>query len=105
MSEPGSPPEQPDTSQSPELDERTAGSIKVLIGRIVSILGILTAVGGTIVTLAVQSTDLTPSAAAIVLGVVGYFLDARRLGAVSVVLGVVSLLVLAGFGAGLSFGR
>jgi hypothetical protein len=105
VSEPGSPPEQPDTSQSPELDERTAGTLALLIGRIASILGILTAVGGTIVTLVAQSTDITPSAAAILLGVVGYFLGARRLGAVSVVLGVVSLLVLAGFGAGLSFGR
>lgn len=105
MSEPGNPPEQPDTSQSPELDQRTAGTLKVLIGRIVSILGILTGVGGTIAALAVQSTDITAAAAAILLGVVGYFLGSRRLGAVSVVLGVVLLLVLAGTSSGLSEGR
>ena len=105
MIEPGNPPEQPDTSQSPELGQRTAGTLKVLIGRVVSILGILTGVGGTIAALAVQSTDITAAAAAILLGVVGYFLGARRLGAVSVVLGVVLLLVLAGTSSGFSEGR
>ncbi len=105
MSEPGSPPEQPDTSQSPELDQRVAGSLKVLIGRIASILGILAGVAGIIAALAVSSTNLSVAAAPIFLGVLGYFLGARRLGAVSVVLGVVLLLVLAGFSAGLRFGR
>ena len=83
-------------SQSPELDQKTAGAVKLLIGRIAAVLGILAGVGGAVAALAVQSTDITPGAAAILLGVVGFFLGARRLGAASVVVGVVLLMVLAG---------
>jgi hypothetical protein len=85
-----------DNGQNSELDRKTAGAVKLLIGRIASILGILAGVGGAVAALAVQSTDITPGAAAILLGVVGYFLGARRLGAASVVVGVVLLMVLAG---------
>jgi hypothetical protein len=46
--------------------------------------------------LAVQSTYITAGAATILLGVVGYFLGARRFGAVSIVMGVVLLMMLAG---------
>ncbi|MDQ4128462.1 MAG: hypothetical protein M3151_11025 [Actinomycetota bacterium] len=105
MSEQGGPTEERGDNQEPELDERAAGSLKLLIGRIVSVLGILVGVGGTMAALVVQSTDITAAAAAILLGVVGYFLGARRLGAISVVLGVVLLLVLAGASSGFSEGR
>jgi hypothetical protein len=94
-----------DEGQGPELDQQKAGTLKLLVGRIVSVLGILAGVGGTIAALAVDSTDITAAAAAILLGVLGYFLGARRLGAVSVVLGVVLLLVLAGASSGFSQGR
>ena len=94
-----------DEGQGPELDQQTAGTLKLLVGRIASVLGILAGVGGTIAALAVDSTDITAAAAAILLGVLGYFLGARRLGAVSVVVGVVLLLVLAGASSGFSQGR
>jgi hypothetical protein len=86
-------------------EERAKGAVTLLIGRILCILGILTAVGGTIVAFAVDSTDITAGAAAIFLGVVGYILGERRLGALTVVLGVVALLVLLGAASGLSEGR
>ena len=106
MSEPVSTTEdRQDDSQSPELDQKTAGSLKLLVGRMAPVLGILAGVGGTVATLAVHSTDITPAAAAILLGVAGYFLGARRLGAVSVVVGVALLAVLAGASSGLSQGR
>ena len=94
-----------DQGQSPELDQQKAGTLKLLVGRIASVLGILAGVGGTVAALVVDSTDITAAAAAILLGVLGYFLGARRLGAVSVVLGVVLLLVLAGASSGFSQGR
>ena len=94
-----------DDRHNPEADRETVGTMKLLMGRISAVLGILAGVGGTVAALAFDSTDITPAAAAILLGVVGYFLGARRLGAVSVVLGVVVLLVLAAASAGLSQGR
>ena len=105
MSEQESPAEERDEGQNSGTDERLQGMVKLLIGRITSVLGILAGVGGAVAALAFDSTDITPAAAAILLGVVGYFLGARRLGAVSVIVGVVVLLVLAGFSSGLSQGR
>jgi hypothetical protein len=55
--------------------------------------------------LAIHSEDVTFATLAILLGVVGYFLGARRLGAASVVVGVVLLLVMGGASSGLSDGR
>ncbi len=105
MSEQESPAEERDESQNPGTGEGLQGTVKLLIGRIASVLGILAGVGGAVAALAFDSTDITPAAAAILLGVVGYFLGARRLGAVCVVVGVVVLLVLAGASSGLSEGR
>ena len=105
MSERESPARERDDGQHTVPGEELGGTVKLLIGRLVSVLGILTGVGGTVATLAFQSTDITPAAAAILLGVVGYFLGARRLGAACVILGVVVLLVLAGASSGLSEGR
>ena len=85
-----------------QLDQKTAGAVKLLVGRIASVLGILAGVGGTVAALAVQSTDITAGTAAILLGVVGYFLGARSLGAVSVVVGVGLLVMLVGASTGLT---
>ena len=89
-----------DNGQNSELDQKTAGAVKLLVGRIASVLGILAGVGATVAALAVQSTDITAGAAAILLGVVGYFLGARSLGAVSVVVGVGLLVMLVGASTG-----
>ncbi len=105
MSEQVSPAEKRGESQNPETDEGLQDTVKLLIGRILSVLGILNGVGGTVAALAIQSPDITFAAVAILLGVVGYFLGARRLGAASVVVGVVLLLVMGGASSGLSDGR
>ena len=105
MSERESPAVERDDSQNPGADEGLQGTVKLLIGRILSVLGILNAVGGSAASLAIQSSDITFAALGILLGVVGYMLGARRLGAVSVVVGVVLLLVLGGASSGFSEGR
>ena len=91
-----------DNGQNRQLDQKTAGAVKLLVGRIASVVGILAGVGGTVAALAVQSTDVTAGTAAILLGVVGYFLGARSLGAVSVVVGVGLLVMLVGASTGLT---
>ncbi len=105
MSEQESPAEGRDESQNPGTDEGLQGTVKLLIGRSLSVLGILNGVGGTGATLAIQSTDITFATLAILLGVVGYFLGARRLGAASVIVGVVLLLLLGGASSGFTEGR
>ncbi len=92
-------------AQSHGTDEGLQDTVKLLIGRILSVLGILNGVGGTVAALAIHSEDVTFATLAILLGVVGYFLGARRLGAASVVVGVVLLLVMGGASSGLSDGR
>jgi hypothetical protein len=94
-----------DESQIHGTDEGLQGAVKLLIGRILSVLGILNGVGGTVAALAIHSEDVTFATLAILLGVVGYFLGSRRLGAASVIVGVVLLLVLGGASSGLSEGR
>ena len=91
-----------DNDQNSELVQKTGGAVKLLVGRIASVLGILAGVGGTVAAFAVQSTDITAGTAAILLGVVGYFLGARSLGAVSVVVGVGLLVMLVGASTGLT---
>ena len=94
-----------DESQIHGTDEGLQGTVKLLIGRILSVLGILNGVGGTVAALAIHSEDVTFATLAILLGVVGYFLGARRLGAASVVVGVVLLLLLGGASSGFTEGR
>ena len=85
-----------DNGKNSALDQKTTGAVKLLVGRIASVLGILAGVGGTVAALAVQSTNITAGVAAGLLGAVGYFLGARRLGAVSVVVGVGLVVMLVG---------
>ena len=94
-----------DHDQNSVPGEELGGTVKLLIGRVLSVLGILNGIGGTVAALAISSEDVTFATLAILLGVVGYFLGARRLGAASVVVGVVLLLVMGGASSGLSDGR
>ena len=105
MSEQENPADGRGESQNAGTDEGLQDTVKLLIGRILSVLGILNGVGGTVASLAIQSPDITFAAVAILLGVVGYFLGARRLGAASVVVGVVLLMLLGGVSSGFSQGR
>jgi hypothetical protein len=75
---------------------------KRLGGLISSLLGLLLGVGGIVgALLDVVTEDVTPGALAIMLGVLGYSLGARRMGAATVVLGAVVLFFVVGASTGL----
>jgi site-specific recombinase len=64
---------------------------KRLGGLISSVLGILLGLGGIVGALLALTQDVSSGVLAIVLGVLGYSLGARRLGVATVVLGTVAL--------------
>lgn len=79
---------------APMEPERGSQQVKLLAGRILSILGLLLALGG-IVSVLLSSTaasaDISEGAVASLLGVVGYFLGSRRLGLATVVVAVLAV--------------
>lgn len=64
---------------------------KRLGGTIACVLGILLALGGIVGALLALTQDVSSGVLAIVLGVLGYSLSVRRLGAATVVLGTIAL--------------
>jgi hypothetical protein len=64
---------------------------KRLGGLISCVLGLLLAVGGMVGPFLALTEDVSPGVVAMLLGVLGYSLGARRLGAVTVVLGTIAL--------------
>ncbi len=80
--------ERDDAPMRPENE----GLVKLLGGRISCVLGIALGVFGIITALAGASSDVTPGAVGAMLGVLGYFLGARRLGTATVFLCIAALL-------------
>jgi site-specific recombinase len=74
---------------------------KRLGGRIACVLGILLGLGGIVGALLGATEDISAGVLAIVVGVLGYSLGARRLGVATVVLGTVALFVVAAASTGL----
>jgi hypothetical protein len=62
-----------------QRDERE-GVLKLLLGRICCVVGLLLGAGGFVVAILGASVNLSAGAVGIALGVLGYFLGARRLG-------------------------
>ena len=85
-------------------DEGREGMVKLLIGRICCVLGILVGVGAIIAVFLGAAASIATGATGIVLGVVGYILGARRLGVAAVVLGVAVLFLVGASSAGFSPG-
>ena len=83
-----------------EVDGRE-GLLKLLLGRICCVFGLLLGAGGFVVATLGASVNLSAGAVGIALGVLGYFLGARRLGAASVVLGVGAVFFMAAASTGL----
>ena len=71
--------------------DRQEGLLKLLFGRICCMVGLLLG----------ASVNLSAGAVGIALGVLGYFLGARRLGAASVVLGTAAVFFMAAASTGL----
>jgi hypothetical protein len=80
------------------------GAVKLLVGRICGVLGILVGVGAIIAVFLGAAASIATGATGIVLGVVGYILGARRLGVATVVLGVAVLFLVGASSAGFNPG-
>ena len=77
------------------------GLLKLLLGRICCVIGLLLGAGSFVVAILGASVNLSAGAVGIALGVLGYFLGARRLGAASVVLGTAAVFFMAAASTGL----
>lgn len=79
---------------APMEPERGSKQVKLLVGRVLAVVGLLIAIAG-IVTVFTSSSgasaDISDGALAVMLGVAGYFLGSRRLGAAAVTIGVVAI--------------
>jgi hypothetical protein len=74
---------------------------KLLGGRISCFVGILSGAGGILFALLGASANVSAGAVGVALGILGYFLGARRLGVASIVLGVITVFIMAAAATGL----
>ena len=70
-------------------------ALKLLLGRICCVVGLLFGAGGVVISVLSVSVNLSAGAVGIVLGLVGYFLGVRRLGAATIAVGVLALFFMA----------
>jgi hypothetical protein len=76
-------------------------ALKLLLGRICCLVGLLFGAGGIAFSILSASVNLSAGAVGIVLGLVGYFLRVRRLGATTIAVGVITLFFMAAASTGL----
>jgi hypothetical protein len=88
-------------SGSVSKGEEREDALKLLLGRICCVVGLLFGTGGIVFAILGTSVNLSAGAVEIALGILGYFLGARRLGAASVVLGTAAVFVMAATSTGL----
>jgi hypothetical protein len=84
-----------------DKSEGRKGATKLLGGRISCIVGILFGAGGILFSLLGASANVSTGAVGAALGVLGYFFGARRLGAATIVLGVIAVFFMAAATTGL----
>ena len=88
-------------SEGVDKGEGRKGAAMLLAGRISCIVGILFGAGGLLFALLGASANVSSGAVGVVLGVLGYFLCARRLGAVTIVLGMIAVFFMGAAATGL----
>jgi hypothetical protein len=76
-------------------------ALKLLLGRICCLVGLLFGAGGIVFSILSASVNLSAGAVGIVLGLVGYFLGVRRLGTATIAVGVIALFFMAAASTGL----
>ena len=81
--------------------DRREDALKLLLGRVCCVVGLLMSAGGIVFAILGASVNLSAGAVGIALGVLGYFLGARRLGVASVVAGTAALFFMAAASTGL----
>jgi hypothetical protein len=84
-----------------EQSRKREGVLKLLLGRICCVVGLLFGAGGIVFSILSASVNLSAGAVGIVLGIVGYFLGVRRLGAATIAVGVIALFFMAAASTGL----
>lgn len=77
--------------ENPGEKKNREDRLKLFFGTISCLVGILLGVGGIVAALLVGSANISVGAVGAVLGLVGYFLGSRRLGAATVIVGVIGL--------------
>ena len=75
--------------------------LKLLVGRICCLVGLLLGVEGIVFSVLSASVNLSAGFVGMVLGRVGYFLGLRRLGAAAIAVGVIALFFMAAASTGL----
>jgi hypothetical protein len=88
-------------SEDVSKSEERANVAKLLGGRICCLVGLLLGAGGILFALLGASANVSAGAVGLALGVLGYFLGARRLGAATVGLGIVAVFFMAAASTGL----
>ena len=80
-----------DRLRDPEENPEGARLARLLAGRLSALLGVLSAVGGVIVPIVAGGANVIFGALGVMLGTLAYFLDARRIGTIAVVLSIAAL--------------
>jgi hypothetical protein len=88
-------------TEGADQSRKREDAFKVLLGRICCVVVLLLGAGGMIFSILSVSVNLSAGAVGIVLGLVGYFLGVRRLGAAAIAVGVVALFFMAAASTGL----
>ena len=83
------------TPENTGQDGGREATLKLLIGRMCCVFGMLVDGGGIIAAFLGAAASISTGAIGILLGVLGYFFGARRLGVATVVLGVAALVLVA----------
>jgi VIT1/CCC1 family predicted Fe2+/Mn2+ transporter len=81
--------------------EERRNAARLLLSRVCCIVGLLSAAGGIAFALLGASDNVSAGAVGAALGIVGYFLGDRRLGAVTIALGVIAVFIMAAASTGL----
>jgi hypothetical protein len=80
-----------DRLQDPAENPEGAKQVKLLAGRICAVVGILFAVGGLIGPILAGGSSVSAGVMGMILGILAYFLGARRIGTITVILSVAAL--------------
>jgi hypothetical protein len=90
-----------DVSEGTRGEEARKGAVTALLANVSCIVGLLLDAGGILFALFGASANVSAGAVGAALGILGYFLGAKRLGAATIVLGVIAVLFMAAAATGL----
>ena len=88
-------------SENIDKDQQHKDAAKTLLGNVSCVVGLLSGAGGILFALLGASDNVSAGAVGAALGILGYFLGARRLGVAAIVLGVIAVFFMAAASAGL----